>query len=58
MLQQVRHMSAIQFSYDPADLPSEFDSREAWPGLVGEVTDQGWCSSSWAVSTAQVASDR
>ncbi|XP_041484248.1 tubulointerstitial nephritis antigen-like [Lytechinus variegatus] len=39
-------------------LPERFDSREIWPGLIGEVVDQGNCGSSWAISTASVASDR
>lgn len=39
-------------------LPRDFDSRNQWLGLVTEVRDQGWCGSSWAISTASVASDR
>ncbi|XP_030839089.1 tubulointerstitial nephritis antigen-like [Strongylocentrotus purpuratus] len=39
-------------------LPETFDARENWPGLIDEVIDQGKCGSSWAISTASVASDR
>ncbi|XP_037582784.1 LOW QUALITY PROTEIN: uncharacterized peptidase C1-like protein F26E4.3 [Dermacentor silvarum] len=39
-------------------LPEEFDARIRWPGLVHGVRDQGDCASSWAFSTAAVASDR
>lgn len=39
-------------------LPDEFDSRIRWSGLVHAVRDQGDCASSWAFSTAAVASDR
>lgn len=41
-----------------ARLPRSFDARTRWPGRVSRVADQGWCGASWAVSTAQVASDR
>lgn len=39
-------------------LPESFDSRQRWPGMVEDPPDQGDCGSSWAVSTAAVASDR
>ncbi|XP_043190072.1 uncharacterized peptidase C1-like protein F26E4.3 [Amphibalanus amphitrite] len=41
-------------------LPAAFDARRrpGWAPLVGGVADQGWCGGSWAVSTADVASDR
>ncbi|KAF4518804.1 hypothetical protein B566_EDAN019047 [Ephemera danica] len=38
--------------------PSCFDARIQWPDWVSGVQDQGWCSSSWALSTVQTASDR
>uniref|UniRef100_A0A1L8DP85 Putative cysteine proteinase tin-ag n=1 Tax=Nyssomyia neivai TaxID=330878 RepID=A0A1L8DP85_9DIPT len=40
------------------ELPQSFDARDQWPGFVTHVVDQGWCGSSWAVSTTSVASDR
>ncbi len=52
-------MTAIQFRYEPDDLPSLFDAREKWPGgKIHGVRDQGWCGASWAFSTASVAADR
>merc|ERR1712037_725204 len=54
----LQHMSAIQFSYEPASLPTRFDARQEWPGLISPIEDQGWCSSSWALATAAVAGDR
>ncbi|XP_050096332.1 uncharacterized peptidase C1-like protein F26E4.3 [Anopheles aquasalis] len=39
-------------------LPSHFDAADHWPRLVSEARDQGWCGSSWAVSTTTMASDR
>ncbi|GAB0100600.1 tubulointerstitial nephritis antigen-like [Sergentomyia squamirostris] len=40
------------------EIRRSFDARDQWPGLVSRVVDQGWCGSSWAVSTTSVASDR
>jgi hypothetical protein len=44
--------------YDPRRIPRSFDARNKWPRLIEGVRDQGWCGSSWALSTASVASDR
>jgi len=54
----LQHMSAIHFSYEPASLPTRFDARQEWPGLISRIENQGWCSSSWALATAAVAGDR
>lgn len=56
--QQVYKMNAVKKHYDPDALPREFDSRKRWPRDISGVKDQGWCGASWAVSTADVASDR
>ena len=55
---QAHQMSAVHLSYSPSSLPTEFSCSNAWPGLIGGISDQGWCSSSWAVSAASVAGDR
>lgn len=47
-----------KLSVKPESLPREFSALDHWPGLISDVQDQGWCGSSWAVSTASVASDR
>lgn len=39
-------------------IPQKFDSHVKWPGMISSIRDQGWCGSSWAISTASVASDR
>ncbi|XP_033118686.1 uncharacterized peptidase C1-like protein F26E4.3 isoform X2 [Anneissia japonica] len=39
-------------------VPDTFDAREKWPGYLEQIMDQGNCGSSWAFSTAAVASDR
>ncbi|XP_072045428.1 uncharacterized peptidase C1-like protein F26E4.3 [Amphiura filiformis] len=55
----VEAMNEIQMD-DPGvgELPESFDAREHWPELLEPVMDQGDCASSWAFSTAAVASDR
>ncbi|GBN52663.1 Tubulointerstitial nephritis antigen-like [Araneus ventricosus] len=39
-------------------LPETFDSRHKWRNLITPVRDQGDCGSSWAFSSAALASDR
>lgn len=54
----VMKMNPVRKIYDPRNLPREFDSEETWPGYITGIEDQQWCGSSWAISTAAVASDR
>ncbi|XP_023712916.1 uncharacterized peptidase C1-like protein F26E4.3 isoform X2 [Cryptotermes secundus] len=54
----VMRMRPVTPVYDPWRIPRSFDARNKWPGLIEGVRDQGWCGSSWALSTASVASDR
>ncbi|XP_018568310.1 tubulointerstitial nephritis antigen-like isoform X2 [Anoplophora glabripennis] len=54
----VLKMTPVRRAYDPNALPKEFDSEEKWPTFISGIQDQKWCASSWAVSTAAVASDR
>ncbi|KAG5882215.1 hypothetical protein JTB14_024726 [Gonioctena quinquepunctata] len=56
--QFVVRMNPVRRMYDPNALPRDFDSEEVWPGYISGIQDQGWCGSSWAISTAAVASDR
>lgn len=51
-------MNPIRKIYNPSALPREFDSEDTWPGYISGIQDQQWCGSSWAISTAAVASDR
>lgn len=57
--QFVLRMNPVRKIYDPSSLKTSFDSRIAFQeyGIAG-IQDQGWCGSSWAISTAAVASDR
>ncbi|XP_044592872.1 tubulointerstitial nephritis antigen-like [Cotesia glomerata] len=54
----IHNMIPVKRIYNPESLPREFDSRSRWPRDIGGVKDQGWCGASWAISTADVASDR
>lgn len=54
--QRVKSMSKLSNHANP--LPTEFNSLDQWSEFISPVRDQGWCASSWAVSTASVASDR
>jgi len=46
------HYSAVQ------DVPTSFDARTQWPGLIYPIRDQQRCGSCWAFSAAEVLSDR
>jgi len=50
-------MIPVRRIYNPDALPREFNSRNRW-SHISRVHDQGWCGASWAISTADVASDR
>eukprot|EP00768_Dysnectes_brevis_P004239 gnl/Dysnectes_brevis/302_a336_6557.p1 GENE.gnl/Dysnectes_brevis/302_a336_6557~~gnl/Dysnectes_brevis/302_a336_6557.p1 ORF type:complete len:296 (-),score=96.71 gnl/Dysnectes_brevis/302_a336_6557:60-947(-) len=39
-------------------VPSSFDSRDQWPGCIGEIRDQDQCGSCWAFGSAESFSDR
>ncbi|XP_066999671.2 uncharacterized peptidase C1-like protein F26E4.3 [Anabrus simplex] len=56
----VMRMRPILKHYDRSRLPRSFDARTKpeWRGYIHPIRDQGWCGSSWAVSTAAVGSDR
>jgi len=45
-------------NFEVEDLPAEFDSRTQWPNYIHPIRDQGQCGSCWAVSAAEVFSDR
>jgi len=55
---RAHQMSALHVSTSSSSLPTEFSSLTAWPGLISPIPDQGWCTSSWAVSAVGVAGDR
>lgn len=40
------------------DIPASFDARDAFPGCVHAIRDQGQCGSCWAFSASEALSDR
>ncbi|XP_013080428.2 uncharacterized peptidase C1-like protein F26E4.3 [Biomphalaria glabrata] len=52
----VVRMNPIRITQE--SLPEAFDARQKWPNMLSQITDQGNCASSWAHSTAALASDR
>jgi cathepsin B len=44
--------------YGVMDVPTSFDSRTNWPGLIAPIRDQQQCGSCWAFSAAEVLTDR
>lgn len=56
---RVKQMTRITNKLDLEKLPRNFNSINHWPnGFISDIVDQGWCGSSWAISTTSVASDR
>lgn len=43
---------------DGSDIPTEFSALLEWPGLISPIRDQGRCGSCYAVSAAEVLTDR
>lgn len=56
--QSIYKMNPVRRIYDPEALPRSFDAKSRWSRNISEIHDQGWCGASWAISTADVASDR
>lgn len=54
---ETQRMGAIRYNKEP-DYPAHFDSRSRWPRYISPARDQGWCGADWAVTLADVVSDR
>lgn len=44
--------------YDPKSMPRAFNAMNNWDGQLSKIRDQGWCGSSWAITTTDTASDK
>lgn len=55
---RVRVKSMSRLGHEIEDLPGNFNSVDNMITTFSGIRDQGWCNSSWAVSTASVSSDR
>ena len=57
---QTYNMQPILLRPERQRIPMEFDARHKpeWSGLISGVRDQGWCGTSWAFSSLDVAQDR
>lgn len=53
-----RVKAMVRLTNPSNDLPRSFNAVEKWSNYISEVPDQGWCGSSWVLSTTSVASDR
>ncbi|XP_044726863.1 tubulointerstitial nephritis antigen-like [Chrysoperla carnea] len=53
-----KNMNPLMLVYEPKTLPRQFDAADKWRSAISPIRDQGWCGSSWAISTTSVASDR
>lgn len=53
---RVKAMSRLSSPH--MSLPKSFNAVDKWSNYINDVPDQGWCGSSWVISTTSVASDR
>lgn len=51
-------MVSLHPIYDSKRMARSFNALENWPNKMAPIRDQGWCGASWAITTADVASDR
>jgi len=48
----------LQDSPSNASLPTDFDAKTQWPGLIHPIRNQMRCGSCWAFSASEVLSDQ
>lgn len=53
-----RVKAMIPLNSKAENLPRNFNAIDKWSKYITDVPDQGWCGSSWVLSTTSVASDR
>jgi len=55
---QILQTVPVKAVFHRDDLKSSFDLRKVFGNKITDPIDQGWCGASWAISTAQVITDR
>ena len=52
------NISRVIRNLDDKIIPSNFDGRKIWKGLITPIINQGSCGSCWAISTTSVLAER
>jgi len=55
---QILQIVPLKAMFHRDHLKSSFDLRKVFGDNITDPIDQGWCGASWAISTAQVTTDR
>eukprot|EP00933_Yihiella_yeosuensis_P064899 TRINITY_DN68449_c0_g1_i1.p1 TRINITY_DN68449_c0_g1~~TRINITY_DN68449_c0_g1_i1.p1 ORF type:complete len:327 (+),score=64.67 TRINITY_DN68449_c0_g1_i1:67-1047(+) len=56
-LDEVQHVDVFLGVSDDA-IPTDFDARKKWPGLLHPITQQAKCGGCWAFAASEVLGDR
>ena len=57
-IDEINSEKSYRIKYPYTTLPENFNGREMWPDIDGNIYDQGECGSCWAFATCSLLSDR